>query len=75
MVKAAEISRAEVAVVKDRAQLILKGIAKEKKLAEIKFVKAQPALEAAEAALLVRLQIIHNSINYLIKYFKIISLK
>lgn len=66
MVKAAEISRAEVAVVKDRAQLILKGIAKEKKLAEIKFAKAQPALEAAEAALLVHIKDIRNYIHWLI---------
>lgn len=53
MVKAAEISKAEVAVVKDRAELLLKGISKEKKIAEVKLAKAQPALDAAEAALLV----------------------
>lgn len=53
VVKAAEISRAEVAIVKDRAEVLLKGISKEKKIAEVKLAKAQPALEAAEAALLV----------------------
>jgi len=53
VVKAAEISKAEVAVVKDRAELLLKGISKEKKIAEVKLAKAQPALDAAEAALLV----------------------
>lgn len=53
VVKAAEISKAEVAVVKDRAELLLKGISKEKKVAELKLAKAQPALDAAEAALLV----------------------
>lgn len=55
VVKAAEISKAEVAVVKDRAELLLKGISKEKKIAEIKLAKAKPALDAAEAALLVQL--------------------
>lgn len=55
VVKAAEISKAEVAVVKDRAELLLKSISKEKKIAEIKLAKAKPALDAAEAALLVKL--------------------
>jgi hypothetical protein len=50
--------------VKDRASEILKIISKEKKVAEIKLAKAQPALDAAEAALLVRLTII---LNFLIK--------
>lgn len=54
VVKAAEISKAEVAVVKDRAELLLKSISKEKKIAEIKLAKAKPALDAAEAALLVQ---------------------
>jgi len=53
VVKAAEISKAEVVVVKERAQLLLKAISKEKKIAEMKLAKAQPALDAAEAALLV----------------------
>lgn len=57
MVKAAEISNAEVAVVKDRAELLLKSISKEKKIAEVKLAKAKPALDAAEAALLVWLTI------------------
>lgn len=61
MVKAAEISKAEVAVVKDRAELLLKGISKEKKVAELKLAKAQPALDAAEAALLV------NTIAYILQ--------
>lgn len=55
VVIAAEISNAEVAVVKDRAEKILVGISKEKKVAETKLAKAQPALDAAEAALLVYL--------------------
>jgi len=54
VVKDAEISKAEVVVVKERAQLLLKAIAKDKSKAEIKLAKAQPALDAAEAALLVR---------------------
>lgn len=58
MVEAAEKSRAEVAVVKDRAELLLKGISAEKKIAEVKLAKAQPALNAAEAALLVCSKII-----------------
>lgn len=53
MVKAAEISNAEVTVVKDRAEALLKVISKEKRTAEVKLAKAQPALDAAEAALLV----------------------
>jgi len=57
VVKAAEISKAEVAVVKDRAELLLKSISKEKKIAEVKLAKAKPALDAAEAALLVQLTI------------------
>lgn len=57
MVKAAEISKAEVAIVKDRAELLLKSISKEKKIAEVKLAKAKPALDAAEAALLVQLTI------------------
>lgn len=60
VVKAAEISKAEVAVVKDRAELLLKSISKEKKTAEVKLAKAKPALDAAEAALLVKLTIILN---------------
>jgi len=60
VVKAAEISKAEVAVVKDRAELLLKSISKEKKIAEIKLAKAKPALDAAEAALLVQLIITLN---------------
>lgn len=40
-------------MVKDRAELILKGISKEKKVAEVKLALAKPALDAAEAALLV----------------------
>lgn len=51
--KAAEISKAEVAVVKDRAEILLKGISKEKKLTEVKLAAAKPAMDAAEAALLV----------------------
>jgi len=57
VVKAAEISKTEVAVVKDRAELLLKSISKEKKIAEVKLAKAKPALDAAEAALLVQLTI------------------
>lgn len=38
---------------KDRAEALLKGISKEKKVAEVKLAKAQPALDAAETALLV----------------------
>jgi len=57
VVKAAEISKAEVAIVKDRAELLLKSISKEKKIAEVKLAKAKPALDAAEAALLVQLTI------------------
>lgn len=44
MVISAEKSKAEVAVVKTRAELILKEISKEKKIAEVKLAKAQPAL-------------------------------
>lgn len=61
MVKAAEISKAEVAIVKNRAELLLKGISKEKKIAEVKLAKAKPALDAAEAALLVHFKIIINN--------------
>lgn len=66
MVKSAEKSRAEVAVVKDRASELLKIISKEKKVAEVKLAKAQPALDAAEAALLVCLTIILNLRNTII---------
>ncbi|XP_050440010.1 dynein axonemal heavy chain 5-like [Adelges cooleyi] len=52
VVQVAEKSKAEVAVVKDKAEILLKGISKEKKVAEAKLAKAQPALDAAEAALL-----------------------
>jgi hypothetical protein len=60
VVEGAEKSGAEVAVGKDRALEILKIISKEKKVAEIKLVKAQPVLDAAETVLLVRLIIILN---------------
>lgn len=64
MVEAAEKSRAEVAIVKDRAELLLKGISVEKKITEVKLAKAQPALNAAEAALLVRSKIITIIVTY-----------
>lgn len=41
-------------MVKDRAEQLLTVISKEKKIAEAKLAKAQPALDAAEAALLVK---------------------
>lgn len=45
---------------KDRAEKLLKIISKDKRIAEVKLAKAQPALDAAEAALLVCLIIMHN---------------
>lgn len=60
VVKATEISRAEVTAVKKSAEVLLKSISKEKKIAELKLAKAQPVLDAAEAALLVCLIIMNN---------------
>ncbi|XP_050528019.1 dynein axonemal heavy chain 8-like [Daktulosphaira vitifoliae] len=51
VVEIAEKSKAEVVIVKDKAEQLLKVISKEKKIAEGKLAKAKPALDAAEAAL------------------------
>lgn len=51
---AAEIVKAEVLAVKDRAVKLVSVIAAETAIAEEKLAAARPALEAAEAALLVR---------------------
>ncbi|XP_049799902.1 dynein axonemal heavy chain 8-like [Schistocerca nitens] len=50
--EAAEVVKAEVQVVKDRAQALVDVIAVDKAEADKKLVAAMPALEAAEAALL-----------------------
>jgi dynein heavy chain, axonemal len=49
--QAAEVVKASVKQVKDKAQAIVDGIAKEKAVAEVKLEAARPALEEAEAAL------------------------
>ena len=53
--QAAEVVKAAVQKVKDKAQSIVDSIATEKVIAEAKLEAARPALEEAEAALQVRL--------------------
>ena len=55
--QAAEVVKASVMKVKDKAQAIVDSIAKEKLVAEDKLEAARPALEEAEAAL----QVSHQS--------------
>lgn len=55
MASAAETVKAEVKEVADRATAIVEEIAVDKGIAEEKLEAARPALEEAEAALLVRL--------------------
>jgi len=49
--QAAEVVKVAVQKVKDKAQIIVNSIAKEKVIAEGKLEAARPALEEAEAAL------------------------
>ena len=51
MAQSAEVIKTGVQKVKDKAQLIVDSIAKEKVVAETKLEAARPALEEAEAAL------------------------